>query len=443
MPTAVFNTGLKLAIEQENNVAPGGSTNPHWWQGGPWVPISTDGLPSLQDQQPIIFPPGAAGNRNINARAPVQGRKWSDGGFSFPFAADMMGVLLYAAMGTLSSNEVPSTDPTIASGVICMDNTPCVIDKTSQPSDGGAIIRFRITAGSTDMNGVGTITLSGIDPEGNGLSESISFASAGSFYSRNSYSAIGPSSIFVTAPTDAVVEVTAVQYWEHTFTTGPSNPTVSIERLGDPTAGAASKAFMHTSMALMNMTLNTPAAQRDGLFTGSVEFEGHPTATCDATSQMQTSIVAVWPSWGLSVTRDSTTWNRVTNATLTISAGNRNYRAAAGTQFPQGTFFGPREITGAIDILVDNEEERNRWLGASAHQMAWNWDSPHKLTATQNQALQASMLSTYLENVTVGDDDDMFSLAADFRTVEDSNAGVLKFRLISGIPGIAYGNSVD
>ena len=439
MPTAVFNTGLKLAIEQENNIAPGTSTNPHWWQGGTWIPISTDGLPSLQDRQPLIFAAGAAGNRNINARAPVKGRTWSDGGFTFPFAADMMGALLYAAMGTLSTNSVPSTDTVLASGMALAPATSNTIDLSDQPSDGGAIIRFKISTASD----AGWISISGISPDGQGLSEIIDFSSAGSFYTRNSYSAIGVSSIIIYSDNEGSVAIDGYKYWEHTFTAGPSNPTLSIERLGDPTAGAASKSFMHTSMALMNMTLNTPAAQRDGLFTGSVEFEGHPTATCDATSQMSTSIVNIWPSWGLSVTRDSTTWNRVTNATLTINAGNRNFRAAAGTQVPQGTFFGPREVTAAIDILVDDEEERNRWLGASSHQMAWNWDSPHKLTAVQNQALQASMFSAYLENIDVSDDDDMFSLAADVRTVESGDAGILRLRLISGVPGIAYGNAVD
>lgn len=443
MPVAVFETGLKIAVEESNGLAPGGSTNPEWFQGGRWIALTTEGLPDLQNRQAIIFAPGAAGNRNINNRAPVVGRRWSDGNFGFPVTQDFIGALLYGALGTLSGNEVPSTDATLASGTPLMDNTACVVDLSSQPSDGGAILRFRITSGSDAMDGVGTISISGIDADGQGASEVISFASAGSFYSRNSYSAIGPSSITITAPGDGVAETTGVKFWETTLTTGPSNPTFSIERQGDPTAGATSKSYMYTSMVVQELTLNTPAAQRDGLFTGNVTFEGDFGATCNATSKMAASAVGVWPAWGLSMTRDSVTWSKATNATLTIGAGNRNYRSAAGTQRPQGSFFGAREVTGSIDILVDTEEEKDRWLGASSHQLVWNWDTPHKLTSTQNQAISASMGSVYLEDIVIGDDDGAFSLAADIRSIDDADTGVLKFKVTHGVPTQAYGGGID
>lgn len=440
MPTATFNTSLQVAIEDTGNVAPGASTNPFWWQGGRWIPLTTDGLPDLQDQQAIIFPSGAAGNRNINNRAPVVGRKWSDGGFSFPTTQDFIIALLYGALGTLSSNSVPSTDATIKAGAALADGTSNVVDKTSQPSDGGAILRFRITGLSV---GGGWISISGIDPEGNGASETISVASAGSFYSRNSYSAIGPSSIVIYTDSDGTAEVTGVQYWEHTISPGPSNPTLSVERIGDPSAGAASKSYMHSSMVVQEFTLNFPAAQRDGLMTGEVSFEGYPTVTCNAASYAATSPVGVWPSWGLSVTRDNATWNRITNAAFTLMGGNRNYRAAAGTQVPQGTFFGPREVTGSMDVILDDEGEFNRWRGASSHQMHWNIDTPWKLTSTQNQALSCSFLSTYIEDMSLSDEEDMLMMSLDFRTIENAEAGVARFKVICGVPGVAFGNTVD
>lgn len=442
-PIATFETGLKIAKETANGAAPGGSTNAHWFQGGMWVPLTTEGLPSLQTRQAVIFAAGAAGNRNVNSRAPVMGRRWSDGGFSFPVTQDFISLLFYGALGTASTNEVPSTDAELASGTPLMDNTACVVDLSAQPSDGGAILRFRITAGSAGMDGGGTISISGIDADGRGASEVISFGSAGSFYSRNSYSAIGPSSITITAPADGVCHLTGVKHWTHTFTTGPSNPTFSIERQGDPTAGATSRSHMHTCMVVQELTLNTPAAQRDGLFTGNVTFEGNFPATCDATSKMAASSVEVWPAWGLSITRDSSAWNKAENATLTINSGNRNYRAAAGVQTPQGTFFGPREVTGSFDILVDDEGEFNRWLGASSHQLVFNWDTPHRLTSVQNQAISASMGSVYLENVEIGDSDDAFSLSADFRSIEDADTGTLKVQVISGTPGVYLDSGVD
>lgn len=443
MPTAAFNTGLRIAIEDVGGTAPGGSTNPNWWQGGRWIGLTTEGFPSIQNRQAIIFPSGAAGNRNINTRGPALGRRWTDGGFAFPITQDFLGALFYAALGTLSTNEVPAASPTIASGTPLISAQTVTVDKSANPVDGGVILRFRITAGSAANIKGGTISISGIDANGRGASESISIASAGSYYSRVSYQAIGPSSITINSDGDGTAQVTAVHYWEHTFSAGPSNPTMSLERIGDPTAGAASISFMHTSMVVTDLTLNIPAEQRDGLMTGNVSLEGAFGATCTAASHVAPSATAVWPSWGMSATRDSGTWNRLTNATLTIAAGNRNYRSAAGVQNPQGSFFGPREVTGSVDLIVDNEEEYNRFIGASAHQMVWNLDTPNKLNRWQNQAMSLSMLSTYLESIDVTEGDDMFMLSADFRTVEDSAANVLQVRLTCGVPGIAYGGTVD
>ena len=144
MPTAAFNIGLNVAIEYENKqgVAPQTSTNPWWWQGGHWIPITTDGMPSLQDRAAIIFPEGAAGNRNRNNRAPIRGRLWSDGGFTFPVSEDFLGALLYAALGSASTNEVPSTTATLASGASCATIAgwkSCVFSTSTK----GAILAIR------------------------------------------------------------------------------------------------------------------------------------------------------------------------------------------------------------------------------------------------------------------------------------------------------------
>lgn len=437
-PQPTFNIGLKIAREETYSVAPGGSTNAHWWQGGLWIPITTDGLPSLMDQQEVIFAAGHAGRRARNNRAPVQGRHWSGGGFDFPITEDFIGLLLFGALGTASTNSVPSTDFTLASVNPLNPAASNTIDLNSQPSDGGAILQFIITSTSD----AGWISVSGVDAHGNGASEVISFSSAGSFYTRTSFSAIGPSSIVVYSDSEGSAQVYGFQYFEHTFSTNnTSNPTFAIERIGDPTAGnTASVGYMHTGMVVQELTLNTPAAQRDGLFTGNVTFEGNPTATSTATSLTAVSAVKVWPAWGLSTTRDNSNWFKVTNQSITISAGNRNYRAAAGVRNPQGAFNGPQEVTGSNDILVDDEEEFRRWQGASSQAVRYTWTTPHKLTSGQNQQLTASLLSLFLENVTLGEDDDALTLSADFRTIDDADAGLIKFQLINGVPGTAYGN---
>lgn len=437
-PQPVFLLGMKLSVEATRGVAPSSSTSPHWWEGSTWIPFSSDGTPDLADRMEVVFPVGAAGKRAMNSRSPVQGRRWSDGNFAFPIASDLIGAILYGALGSLSTNSVPSTDFTLASGTALPPATSTTVDLSAQPSDGGAILRFVIETTSN----AGVISVSGVDADGRGASEVIDFSSAGSFYTRSSFSAIGPSSIIIYSDSEGSVAITGFQYWEHTITpNNASNPSFSIEKLGDPKAGAASKSFMHTGMVVQELTFNTPAAQRDGLFTGNVTWEGDPTATCDATSQMQTSAVKIWPAWGLAITRDNVNFFKVTNHTLTINAGNRNFRAAAGVQNPQGSFYGPQEVTGSMDVLVDDEEERNRWLGASSMQMRFVWDTPHKLTTTRNQTLAASM-NSYTESFSDGEDDDAQNVSLDFRNIDDANHGIISFTLTNGVPPTAYGSAI-
>lgn len=434
-----FYIGLKIATEASRGVAP---TASNWYQGGRWHDVITDGLPSLQDQKAIIFPEGHAGRRSINQQPPVEGRKWSDGGFNANVTADWIGLLFHAALGGASSNSVPSTDPTLLTAEpINATTKPLVL--SSQPSDGGAILRFHIEGASTP----GLIQVQGIDVYGNGASETISYGSAGYFYTRTSFSAIGASSASITttnAADGATVSIDGFQYWEHVFSASDTNPTYSIEKHGDPQSGdARNDAMMHTAMVLQELSINLPAESRDGIFSVGTTWEGNPTAVCANVAPLNhASAMRIWPAWAAKVTRDGQTYNKVTNAAFTINSGNMNYRTAAGVQGPQGSFFGGREVTGSMDILADDAGEYNRWLGTSRMQFIYTITPSWKLTSSQNMSITASMTDSYIETRDEGDSDGMFSLSVDFRPIDNATDNVLKLRLINGVPGVAYGNSV-
>lgn len=437
---ATFSTGLKVAIEESYSVAPAGSNNAGYWQGGLWFDITTDGLPDMDDRQATIFPQGQAGKRAMNNRAPVVGRKWSDGSFNFEVTSDFFPVIAYAGMGSLSSNMVPSTQfELLADEPIAADTSNSLV-LTEQPSDGGAILRFWVDTTSAG----GWISVSGIDSHGNGASEVISFGSGGSFWTRTSFSAIGASSIQVYSGNTANITVQGVKYYEHIVSVNEtSNPSMSIERHGDPTAGATSRSRMYTGMVVQDFSLNTPAEARDGLVTGAVTLEGNPTATCLATSLNSVSAVDVWPSWTLSFTREGTAYDQVVNFSMDYTAGNRNYRSATGSQNPQGAVYLGQELTGSIDILLSDETEYNRWQGASSNNLVAKWNSPWKLTSTENQLIYASMTQLYFEDLSKNDADGLLQLTGDFRTINDANNGLLKFLFRNTVPGIAYGNTVS
>src|SRR3990167_9898925 len=121
---------------------------------------------------------------------------------------------------------------------------------------------------------------------------------------------------------------------------------------------------------------------------------------------------------------------------MNITPANANYRAAAGVQGPQGSFFGATEYTGSIEILLTNEAEYKKWLNASEIQMHGLWDTPWKLAGSTNKQLSAS-IPAFLENVQVQDSDGKYILGGDFRVVRNDNFP-FSFALTNGVPGRAY-----
>lgn len=434
-PRATFSIGLQIAKEDTYSVAPESGTNGFWWQGGRWIPITTTETPDLQDRQATIFPEGRAGSRARRNRRPVVGRRWSDGDFSFEATSDFLPLLAYGALGSISSTDTASTDYLLkVEEPIPADSQEAQV-LTTQPSDGGAILRFSVNETSVG----GWISLSGIDADGNGASETLTFSSAGSMYTRTSFSSISASGIIIFSNNAATVDIHGYKYFEHIVSVhATSNPTFSIQRHGDPTAGATSKMRLLTGMVATEFGLDSPASTEDGLITGSVGWEGNPTATCNATSLPSVSSILVWPAWTLSLTRESVAYNKALDFSFTFDGGNRNYLTAAGTQNPQGVVHLSQELEGSMRILLEDEEEYNRWKGASTNDMVAKWLSPYKMTSTDFQLMYASMNSLYFDEVSSGEDDDLQILEADFMTINDANTGLLKMYFKNNIPGSAY-----
>jgi hypothetical protein len=438
---STFNQSLKVATEVDRGTAPSGNrSGKAWWEGGRWFDIITDGLPSLQDNQAIIVPQGHAGDRRMNQQAAVVGRKWSEGDLSAPFVADFAGVLLYAAMGSASTTMTPSSSANgrLLGAEPMTDGKSLVLEK--QPSDGGAILRFVIDG----IQGPGTISVCGIDAFGNGASELISFASAGAVWSRTSFSSVGASSLAVSGCSAGTISVSGIRNYTHTFTHASTAPTLSFERQGVPTTGEASANLnhLHPAMVLRSLTLETNAEQVDGIFMLSADFEGDPSGASTKTTLNGPSSLKIWPSWTLRVRRDNgTQWDVVQNISLNITPANANYRAAAGVQGPQGSFFGGVEYTGSIEILLTNEAEYIKWRSASEIQMHALWDTPWKMAGSTNYQLSAS-IPAYLENIQTQDSDGKYILSGDLRAVRNDNFP-FQFQLRNGTPGAAYSGTAS
>lgn len=439
-PKTTFNQGVMMAVETDQRGEAPSGVNAFWFQGGGWVTVVTDGLPTLYDQQALIYPTGYSGKRSINQMPPIPGRKWSSGDVNGMATAEWLGLWTYAVMGSASHNTVPSTTLVLmaASGIEA-DGQDFTL--TSQPSDGGAILQIPV-----DYTGVttasGRLTVKGTDSAGNAASETLSW-DAGSpvLYTRTSFSAVTTITVNSAQSLGGSIAVNGVKEFQHIISAGSDNPTFSIERIGDPSAGAASKSFIHTGAGLQTMGIDTPAATRDGVISVTSTWEGDPTATCTAKSIQEASGVRMWPAWILNISRDNAIYLNPTDHSMEINSGVRNYRSAAGVQYPQGTFFGGRELTQSIALLLDDESEFNRWRGASKQNLGLTWTTPWILNTGNNVRMAASLTDTYIETVSTGEDDDAFIYNADMRNLANATTDVAKFTFVDNIPPNAYGAS--
>lgn len=436
VPQSTFNIGLQMAVEQTYSVAPNSSTNGFYFQGGKWIPISVTGMPDVWDRQATIFPEGRAGSRARYNRRPIVGRRWSDGDFAFDVSLDILPLIAYGALGSMSSNAVPSTN---GASLLELEPVAAATSKSivlvNQPGDGGAILQIYV--GGTSVGG--WVSLSGIDPEGQGASEIINFSSAGSLYTRTSFSAIGASSVRAWSDNAATISINGFQYFEHTVSVNnTSNPSFSIQRYGDPSAGATSRMRVIPGLLVTELEINTPADARDGLVTASVSLEGNPTTACPSGSLTAVSPIRILPSWVLSVNREGSSFDSVQNLSFTITGGNRTYLTAAGVQNPQGAFYGSNMVEGSLQLLFNSENEYNKWVGASSNNLVFFWTTPYKLNSGNFEQMIASMNSLYYEDLQAQDSDDMQTLSADFRTINDADTGIIKLYFKNRLPGSSY-----
>lgn len=442
MPTySTFSTGTKISTEIDRGSAPSGTrTGRAWWEGGRWFDVITDGLPTLQDAQATIFPQGHAGDRRMNQQAPVVGRKWSEGGFNAPVVGDFVGVLLYAAFGAASTAMTPSSSGASKLVAEPLAGAAKSLVLNNGMADGGNLLRFDIVG----IDGPGTISVCGIDAYGNGASELITVPARGLVWGRTSWSSIAASGIAVSGLSAGTITIIGVRDYLHTYSHASVAPTVAIERQGVPTTGegSANLNHLHPAQVIKSLTFEFNAEAVDGLVTVAAEFEGDPSGASARTTLHGPSMLRIWPSWATRVRRDNgTEWNVIQNMTLTITPANANYRAAAGVQGPQGSFFGGVEATGSVELLVINETEYIKWRSASEIQMHVQIDSPWKLAGSTVYGMSAS-LPAFLENLTLQDSDGKYVLGGDFRIVRNDN---FPFQISNrnSTPGVAYSGTTS
>ena len=441
MATAVGHI-VKLAPEASYGVAPCGfpSGSP-WWLGGRWQLAMPTEYPTFQDRQEVIFPKGGTEERMAHRVQPVVGRRWSEGVLTAPFSLEL-GELLF--VGLLGNAQLAQT---ITAQTSLLENEPINTAPknfvlAAQPTVGQRL-RFEIKG----TGNPGTLGVSGIDVYGNAVSELISFPSGGLFYSRNSYRTVGDSSLAVSGITNGTLTAIGFGRFNHTISGIALPVTLSIEQAGTPDTGSAASAFIHTGVIVEELTLHNDAEAPDGLLTITAQLEGRFSTTCPIVTETPTfsgSFLRPWPAWALQVKRADSDWNKVASMDLSFRTENANYRPTADGQLPQEAFAGPVTVEGDLGILVDNDDERGRWLGASITKLEFNWSAPWKLRDAVQETMILSLASAFHETYELGEQDGQYRLNSHIRAVintASNNTNDLVINFGGGIPSTAFGGN--
>lgn len=119
----------------------------------------------------------------------------------------------YAILNNATSTAVTTSPASAVSLLSATAVSGSPLSLTTQPTTPGMKLILAVTAASA----AGTITLTGTDQYGNAASEVISGTGNGTYYSSNTYSAIGASGIAVTGFTSGSVAITGVFGWNRSF----------------------------------------------------------------------------------------------------------------------------------------------------------------------------------------------------------------------------------
>ena len=417
-PSAPYFPFFKIAAEASYGVVPVNfpSGSP-WYVGGRWQLAIPEKGSEYRDGQEMIFPRSGVDERIRNRVNPVIGRRWSEGTLTFPFTIELAELLFAGLWGP------PDTQALVGAGSLLVNEpineSPKSLVLTAQPGT-GRVLRFELKG----TGNPGTIGVSGIDAYGNPASETISFSSGGLFNSRNVYQAIGASSLAVSGILNGSLTVLGIRRTH--FTSGIGLPTtLTIEQAGLPDVGSNSSSFYYTGVVVKELRLRNDAEAPDGLLKIEADMEGRFSVTCPVSNpQDNASMHLVWPAWSMQARRDDADWNKVANADLRFMSENRNYRPAADSQAPQEILAGAIAVEGDLEVIVDNDDERLRWLGGSSTKLEFNWSAPWKTTNTTQQTMIITLASARHETYTLGiEDNGQYRLQSHIRAVINTASG--------------------
>ncbi len=417
------------------------SEDEHFMDGGAWHGINTTSqLGALKYIEEKMRTPGFVGQRSKDQLGPVSGARRSEGSLDIPVESSIIGLLLRCGLG--ADNAADTDDSILVSGQnIAADPTTFLTAGFDNAITSGQYpyIEMVVLAEATGTFDAGTIVVLGTDPNDEVITETIvtpALANDETYtvYTRLNYKTVV--SIIVngyTAGTTNTLIATGISYTTHTITAGNVSGSLTIDEHGDPGADTG-KVWRYTGMVLEKLGLTFSAKDEAGFLVATPTFQGqYPTAQTDPTFRLP--VLKAWPSWICGVTKGGSTYARIQNITLDLNFGSRTFRAAVGSQQPQGKHDGARMIEFSGQLILEDNTEYLAWVTPTLSNYHFTFTSPYAASSTVNHNLLLELTEAHFLTLDPTEDDGM--IVANFTGYAEAHASdeVIKATLVNAVQG--------
>lgn len=397
--------------------------------GGSYVMLPINADVGLQSHIEKGLSEGRSGYREMYTTAPVVGNKRSEGGLQGDLLPDSAGILLYAALGAVTSTPVED-----AKGTLCTDadisSDAGVLTITAPTSS--VFLRFVITAAAgTAMS----ITVVGVDANGDTVTEVLPVTlatGAATVQTRHSFHTI--TSCTAAGFTQGAAEVKGYVTSGHVFTLAETPASYTVVNLGDSGRDSGEAGF-YSGCVLKSVRFDIDASSPAARASYQSEWIGEPADYATA-PVLYTPVDKPFAGWNAAVTVEGSAYYRVLRATLNLNPNNTLIWSADGSQSPHYPIGGQFAMTGQLVLVSEDETEWEYFANNTELNIEITLTNPvDKLDAATSKSLKFELTRTYFSNAQPGNHNGAEALTVDFITNRDSSDGALKATLTNAVYG--------
>jgi len=375
----------------------------------------------------VILPTGQLGYRSLHQLVPIEGRRRTAGTIDFDFMPDIGGLLLWWAMGSVSSTPTADASNPLRVAAVWADGTQFAVTNPTVPA------ALSITlAGTTVANANATIVIVGTDINGEAITETLTIQQSagavdvdGDYYTRYVYATVtGITITGVTVAGAATCAVNGYNYTTHTFSMYDTQPTFKMEEFGLPSSTSGSSHF-HRGLICSSFSLAFDAAAMEGIMAESLEAEGmYPITGSPTCARPRLPVLAPMAAWTCAISRGGSAYRKALGGEISLDTGASSHEVATGTQDPFGAVWGPRDLTLTLRVNAEDASEFGWLENQTVSNISIVFTSPYRISGDTYYSLTLAMTRAYITSHTDSESDDLIQTELVFNPIVDEEDNV-------------------